>query len=157
MRFEARHRKPDRLLLFIALLALAGCDSDPYRLGKTAPVRGRVTVGDVPLHHSIVTFQPDASRGNGSPHQPSASIDENGYYDLFTVGKSAAPLGHYKITVSAYETDADISKRAKSPGEAGRKVERLVHRKYESPATTPLLVEVVENAPPGAYDLKLTK
>jgi hypothetical protein len=104
-----------------------------------------------------VTFQPDASRGNRSPHQPSASIDENGYYDLFTVGKSAAPLGHYKITVMAYETDADMARRARSPGEAGRKVERLVNRKYESPATTPLALEVVEDAPPGAYDLPLTK
>jgi hypothetical protein len=116
-----------------------------------------VTVGDAPLHHGIVTFQPDASRGNNSPHQPSASIDENGYYDLFTVGKSAAPLGFYKITVMAYETDADLAKRAKSPGEAGRKVERLAHRKYESPATTPLVIEVVESAPAGTYDLKLTK
>jgi hypothetical protein len=144
-------------LALLFLLALAGCDSDPYRLGKTAPVRGRATVGDVPLHHGIVTFQPDATRGNASPHQPSASIDENGYYDLFTVGKSAAPLGHYKVIVMAYETDADIAKRAKSPGETGRKAQRLVDRKYESPNTTPLVIEVVENAPPGAYDLKLTK
>jgi hypothetical protein len=67
-------RLAGRFAPIVTLLALAGCDSDPYRLGKTAPVKGRVFVGDVPLHHGIVTFQPDASRGNRSPHQPSASI-----------------------------------------------------------------------------------
>jgi hypothetical protein len=144
-------------VMIVAILGFTGCDSDPYRLGKTAPVRGRVMIGDVPLHHGIVTFQPDASRGNNSPHQPSAAIDANGYYDLFTVGKSAAPLGFYKITVAAYETDADIAKRAASPGEAGRKVQRLIDSKYENPATTPLVIEVIENAPPGTYDLKLTR
>ena len=85
------------------------------------------------------------------------TIDENGYYYLFTVGKSAAPLGFYKITVAAYETDADIAKRAASPGEAGRKVQRLIDPKYENPTTTPLVIEVIENAPPGTYDLKLTR
>jgi hypothetical protein len=135
----------------------ASCNSDPYGLGKTAPVRGRVLVKDVPLHNGIVTFQPDTTRGNHSPHQPTASISEDGTYALFTVGKGAAPLGWYKVMVSAYETDSDIAKRAKSPGEAGRLAKSLIHPMYEDLKTTPLAIEVVENPAPGAYDLQLTR
>jgi hypothetical protein len=134
-----------------------GCNSDPYGLGKTAVVRGRVLIADTPLHNGIVTFQPEASKGNTTPHQPTAPIGENGTYELFTVGKGAAPLGWYKVTVSAYETDNDIAKRAKSPGEEGRTAKSLIPRKYEDIKTTPLSIEVVENPTAGAYDLKLTK
>lgn len=153
------HRPESLLPLLLCWLAwlTTGCNSDPYGLGKTAPVRGRVLVGDVPLHNGIVTFQPDASKGNNSPHQPSASISENGTYDLFTVGTGAAPLGWYKVMVSAYETDSDIAKRAKSPGEAGRFAKSLIHAKYEDLKTTPLSLEVVEHPAPGAYDLRLTR
>jgi hypothetical protein len=134
-----------------------GCDSDPYNLGKSAVVRGRVMVGDAPLHTGIVTFQPDASKGNSSHHQPTAPISDKGTYELFTVGKGAAPLGWYKVMVSAYELDADIAKRARTPGEEGRVARSLINRKYEDLKTTPLSIEVVEKPAPGAYDLKLTK
>jgi hypothetical protein len=73
------------------------------------------------------------------------------------VGKGAAPLGWYKVTISAYELDSDIAKRAKTPGEEGRLARRLVNRQYEDPKTTPLSVEVVESPAAGAYDFKLSK
>ena len=157
-RFSVTHaRFPWLLILYLWTWLSAGCSQDPYGLGKTAPVRGRVLVGDVPLHNGIVTFQPDSPKGNHSPHQPSAAITESGTYELFTVGKGAAPLGWYKVMVSAYELDSDIAKRAKSPGEAGRLAKSLIHPKYEDLKTTPLSIEVVENPAPGAYDLKLTR
>ena len=134
-----------------------GCNNDPYGLGKTAVVRGRVLLAETSLHNGIVTFHPDSSKGNTTPHQPTAPINDNGVYELFTVGKGAAPLGWYKVTVSAYETDQDIAKRAKSPGEEGRLAKSLIPHRYEDVKTTPLSIEVVENPAAGAYDLKLTK
>jgi hypothetical protein len=153
--------RPPKSLPLLAACGLAwltaGCNSDPYNLGKTAVVRGRVLVGDVPLHTGTVTFQPDASKGNKTPHQPSSPIGEDGTYALFTVGKGAAPLGWYKVTITAYELDSDIAKRAKSPGAEGRTARRLVNARYEDPKTTPLSVEVVESPAAGAYDFKLSK
>jgi hypothetical protein len=144
------------LLLCVLLWVAVGCTRDPYGLGKTAPVRGIVRLGDVPLHNGIITFHPNASKGNTSPHQPSAPIGADGTYELFTVGKGEAPLGWYTVTISAYETDSDRAKRAKSPGEAGLQIKSLVNKKYEEPGTTPLAVEVVEDASPGTYDFKVT-
>jgi len=145
-------------LVACTLALAAGCaERDPFNLGKAAPVRGHVTVGGAPLHTGIITFIPDASRGNMSPHQPSANVGKDGTYALFTVGKTAAPLAWYKIVVQAYETDADLRKRAKSPGEEGLYAKSIVNAKYESPKKTPLSVEVVEGAADGAYDLKLSK
>jgi hypothetical protein len=146
------------LMVSIAGLLSIGCnDRDPYRLGKTAPVKGRVLLGDTPLHTGTVTFQPDAARGNTSPHQPTANIDANGHYELFTVGKTAAPLGWYLVVVTAYESDAEMAKRARSPGEAGHLAKSLIDLKYERVDTTTLAVEVVENPAPGSYDLKLSR
>ena len=145
------------LLLGAAACAISGCGGDPFGLGKTAPVSGIIMIGDVPLHTGIVTFLPDAARGNKTPHQPSANIDESGKYALFTVGKAAAPLGWYKVQIMAFETDKDLEKRAKSPGQTGRPTKSLIDPKYEDPKTTPLAIEVVENPVPQAYDFKLSR
>jgi hypothetical protein len=130
--------------------ASSGCRSDPYKLGKRAPVRGRITVDGAPLRTGIVTFHPDVSRGNTSPHQPSANIDKDGNYALFTVGEAQAPLGWYKVVVLAYERDDDV--KGKRPDEP----KRLVAAAYEDMKTTPLSREVIEGAPPGTYDLQLS-
>jgi hypothetical protein len=127
-----------------------GCRGDPYGLGRRAPVRGRIMVDDGPLRTGIVTFHPDASKGNKTPHQPSANIDRDGSYDLFTVGEAQVPLGWYKVVVLAYERDDDVKgKRPDVP-------RRLVNAKYEDVKTTPLVIEVVESPAASAYDLKLS-
>jgi hypothetical protein len=135
------------LSLSAMALALTGCRGDPYNLGPRAPVRGQVLVGDKPLPNGIVTFIPDTARNNKSPHQPSANIND-GKYELFTVGEAQAPLGWYKVVVMAYEQD-DKGRRPLVP-------KRLIPAKYEDAKTTPLAVEVVENAPAKAYDLTLS-
>ena len=144
------------LVACVAVGGLIGCAGDPYGLGKTAVVRGRVTVGDVPLQTGIVTFQPDTARGNTTPHQPTANIDRNGHYELFTVGKVGAPLGSYKVLVTAIESDEDLAKQAPSPGRS-RMPKSVINLKYRTPKTTDLVIEVVESPAPGAYDLKLTR
>ena len=150
------------LFACVAVGGLIGCAGDPYGLGKTARVRGRVMVGDVPLKTGIVTFQPDTARGNTTPHQPTANIDRNGNYELFTVGKVGAPLGWYKVLVTAIEeSDEEFAKRAASPGRTRlpKSVINLsvINLKYRDLKTTDLVIEVVESPAPGAYDLKLTQ
>jgi hypothetical protein len=111
-----------------------------------------VLVGEVPLQFGTVTFQPDATKGNSSHHQPTAGITPQGTYELFTVGKVAAPLGWYKVMVSAHELEGDPENKA-----GGRRFRNRINSKYEDLKTTPLSIEVVEHPAPGAYDLKVTK
>jgi hypothetical protein len=114
-------------------------------------------VGDVPLKTGIITFQPDTARGNTTPHQPTANIDRDGNYELFTVGKVGAPLGWYKVLVTAIENDEELAKKAASPGGSRLRTKSVINLKYRTPKTTDLVIEVVESPAPGAYDLKLTR
>ena len=113
-------------------------------------------VGDVPLQTGIVTFQPDTARGNTTPHQPTANIDRNGNYELFTVGKVGAPLGWYKVLVTAIESEEELAKQPSSPKQK-RRPKSVIDLKYRDLKTTDLVIEVVESPAPGAYDLKLTR
>ena len=144
------------LVACVAVGGMIGCAGDPFGLGKTALVRGRATVGGVPLQSGIITFQPDTARGNTTPHQPTANIDRNGNYELFTVGKVGAPLGWYKVLVTAIESEEELAKQPSSPGRR-RRPKSVIDLKYRDPKTTDLVIEVVESPAPGAYDLKLTR
>lgn len=136
--------------LGVVIAVAAGCRSDPYNLGPRAPVRGKITVDGKPLRTGIITFLPDNARGNQTPHQPSANIDSNGNYELFTVGEAQAPLGWYRIVVLAYERDDDVKgKRPDVPA-------RLIKADYEDPGATPLALEVTPDRPAGGYDLHLS-
>jgi hypothetical protein len=128
--------------LGIMMLVLTGCESDP--VGRTVPVKGRVTVGGQPLKLGSVTFWPNEAKGNKSKLEAGATINEDGTYELFTKGKAGAPPGAYKVTVVA-QPIPDSTK----PGQA----KSLVSPTYSNRDTTPLLIEVVENPAPGAYDL----
>jgi hypothetical protein len=125
------------------LLALAGCGGL-----KLVPVSGRVTLNDKPLNGGGVSFIPDASKGNNARVSCVGRITPQGRYELTTTavkgsdsGKGA-PVGWYKVTL--------ITTLPGSP-------EITVDRKYTDPDRTPWSVEVLADAPPGAYDLKLTR
>ena len=132
-------------------LFITGTDTG---VGKTYPVIGKLTFDNQPVtaESTTVLFKPDASKGNTSPFEPAGTVDEDGNFTLITKGKSGAPLGWYKVIVTAVEGP---TKQPKNPRQ--RAVARsLLPAKYGQAKTTDLAVEVVENANPGAYDLKLS-
>jgi hypothetical protein len=130
------------LVVGALLLMLAACSGDS--VGRTVPVKGKVTVNGEPLKRGSVTFWPNDAKGNKSPHEAGAQIGADGTYEAFTKGKAGVPPGHYKVTISA---NADVDNTDPS------KAKSLVPSIYNTKDTTPLLIEVVDNASPGAYDL----
>ncbi len=144
--FEMFTQPRSRFWAAVVLLAfLAGGCGDG--VGKRVPVSGGVLVDGAPLRSmtGMVTFIPDKSRGNDSPHSASGAIDSEGRYVLSTKGKQGAPLGHYKVVVSAVPPGAD------------RDNSRLaLHARFSVEQTTPLVVEVVASPAPDTYDLKTT-
>jgi hypothetical protein len=114
-------------------------------------VSGTVAIAGQPLTSGSVSFHPDASRGNTSQHHPTGTINVDGTYQLYTTGKKGAPPGWYKVLVFA--TDKSGPTGGAHPGMPSS----LVHARYGSEKTTDLVIEVVPQPPPGAYDLALSK
>jgi hypothetical protein len=146
---------PLLLLAFLFGCLASGCGDDSG-VGRTVPVAGRVTIDNAPLtaKSTVVLFKPDASKGNTSPFEPVGTVDADGNYTLKTKGKNGAPLGWYKVVVTAYEGSPE---HPKSPRQHRPVAKSLVPAKYGQEKTSDLSIEVVENPTPGAYDLKLTQ
>src|SRR5262245_45987082 len=146
------------LLAAALLLALpaSGCGGDDG-VGKTSPVRGKVTLDGEPLvsKPATVGFKPDASKGNTTTFEPAASVDSSGNYTLLTKKRSGAPAGWYKVVVTATGM-ASEPPDPKQPVTKRPVPKSLVPGKYGQASTTPLLVEVVASPGDGAYDLKLS-
>lgn len=128
-------------------VGLCGCGAAVDE--KFTPVSGKVTVNGMPLSTGAVTFQPDAGKGNTTPHIPIGSLDSAGNYKLMSATNEGAPPGWYKVTVSA-QAPID-SKNPYAPPK------HLINPKYSDASTSGLTVQVVENASPGAYDFQLNK
>lgn len=140
-------------------VTLAGLLALPFAVGcgdpgpVLVPVKGSVSVGGKPLAVGSVSFRPDASRGNTSAHHPTGSIAADGSFELVTLGKPGAPVGHYKVLVFAdANTDAKTNTAAHPKPPAW-----LTDPKYTTEKTTDLRAEVVATPEPGRYDLKLVK
>ena len=130
-------------LLTGAAVIVAGCD----RGEKLAPVAGKVLVDGKPVTTGSVSFRPDASKGNTSLHQPTGAIDSEGNYELLVPpARKGAPLGWYKVVVTAFDNPTP-----------GKPLKSFVDMKYAEESTTTLTIEVVANPEPGRYDLKLTR
>ena len=129
------------LLVPFLCLSLPACGtSDP--IGKTVPVKGKVTVDGQPLKQGSVAFWPKDGKG----FEADGQIAEDGTYELSTKGKPGAPPGSYKVTVMAQtSTDSTTPLKAKL----------LVPQKYTAKEKTDLVVDVVESPAAGAYDLNL--
>jgi hypothetical protein len=145
---------PTLATLLLAALA-AGCGDGG--VGKTYPVRGKVTFHDEPFTAGTTTvvFKPIAAKGNTTPFEPMANVDDEGNYSLSTKGQRGAPPGWYKVLVAAVGTAPPSS--AAKPKKFKPTPPSLLPTKYGRTETTPLEIEVVESPAPGAYDLKLTK
>jgi hypothetical protein len=106
-------------------------------------------MGTAPLNTGAVNFYPDAAKGNKDGNVYVSQIDEQGQYKLFGGGKEGAPAGWYKVTVNASAPP--------KPNQPYAVTQPLVDEKFTKVDFTPLAVEVKPDAPPGAYDLKVTK
>jgi hypothetical protein len=118
---------------------------------KLYSVSGKVTAGDQPVTAGLVSFIPDDSKGNKSSAGATGQIESDGTYSLNTNGKSGAPAGWYKVTVTPGmpAMGSDMTMDPKAIPKLG------INSKYSSPKTTDLNVEVKESG--GSYDLKLSK
>jgi hypothetical protein len=134
---------------FCALLivGLVGCQGQ--KADKLTAVSGTVRVDGAPLTSGAVTFMPDAEKGNRSPHIPIGNLDGNGHYELTSATKKGAPLGWYKVAITAQEPI--------DPKNPYAPPKYLIHPKFGDAATSGLAVEVRESAAAGAYDFQVTK
>ena len=139
MRLSIRPRIGLAALAAGCLLAAAGCGGP-----KLVPVSGVATVDGKPFGGFVVTFNPDAEKGHSGRMDCSGRLGSDGRYTLrmddgFKIHKGIPP-GWYKVTIWSPE-DAPLP----------------VNKKYTNYKTTELSIEVVPDAPAGAYDLKFTK
>ena len=121
------------------LLAVAGCGGPKY-----VTVVGTATYDGKPLTGLLVSFNPDPAKGHTARVSCVGRIGPDGKFSLisddgFKTTKGAL-LGWYKVTISAPDEEFIP-----------------VNKKYTSFKTTDMLVEVVADPQPGAYDLKFTK
>ena len=126
-----------------------GCGKDKWDVGRTVPVAGKVTMRGKPLTTGVVIFHPDSAKGNTLAHEARGEIDGQGNYQLSTAGKGGAPPGWYQVAVISVE------RRIDPQGVHGPPRWRINPR-YGNPNRSGLAVQVLEDAPPEAYDLQLS-
>lgn len=147
----SQDREPQQLLValccVLACAGLLGCGGGSS--AKLTPVEGKVTVNGAPLTSGAVTFHPDTTKGNSTPHIPVGNIDAQGSYKLMSATEEGAPLGWYKVTVSAQEPI--------DPQNPYAPPKYLINPKFSDVGASGLAVEVVQSPAAGAYDLKLAK
>jgi hypothetical protein len=133
-----------RIILVCGSLCLPACNANP--IGKTYPVKGKVSLDGVMLKAGSVGFFPVDPEGAPAV-EASGKIKEDGTYELSSRGKPGALLGRYKVTI--------VLQTKVEPNRAGD-VRSLVPKKYTNKETTPLKMDVIEEPEDGKYDLKMT-
>src|SRR5262249_4864878 len=119
-----------------AMIVAAGCGGGPRY-----PVEGRGLVKGTPLKGKggHVGFKPDAAKGNTSSQPAMGVIERDGSFNIATNGQPGVRAGWYKVMVVATEPG----------GNPNDDIRRVTHARYETEASTPLAIEVVENPSPG--------
>jgi len=138
---------PAVLLAGAALGGLSGCNRDPYGLGKTVPVVGRVTLNGQPLTLGHVRFVADDKKGTTCRFEPGGEIDADGNFKMYTHKQEGVPPGWYKVAITSVEPI--------DPHDVYAARKWFINQKYASEQTSELELEVVENPQPGAYDIDL--
>jgi len=136
--------------IVLACLALGCGRSDG--LERLVPVKGKVIFTGKPItsgNARTVILKPDADQGNKTPHEPRGEIDKDGNFQVFTANRAGAPPGQYKVAVIVMESPLPDSKNPYAPPKW------LIDSKYGDPATSGLKLNVVDDAPSGAYDLTI--
>lgn len=147
-----------RTVGYVALVMLCGvgCGLQSGCGGREqvslVPVAGKVIVGNAPLklkdgQFGRVWYYPMKDKGNSSPHVPCGDIDAEGRYKLYTLGKSGAPPGWYRVmTIAGVNSEA---------GRPKPKRKLLINERYTSFETSGIVIQVAEGAGEPAFDLKL--
>ena len=126
------------------LLGLGGCGGGP----PLTEVKGHVKLTGQTMTSGVVNFHPDKNQGNTYGGECVGDINAQGEYTLHTTdGKQGAPPGWYKVTVSQ---DAPVT-----PDNTHPNTKPSINTTYSNVGTTPLKKQVVDKAPPGAYDLEV--
>ena len=133
--------------LLIVLVGMAGCQDPPT---PTVPVSGKVTVDKKPLTTGVVTYYPDAGKGNNSKESAVGAIGADGTYKLSTNGRDGAPVGWYKVTVSSQPVPTGDTPQVKDLPKG-----QPINSKYLRVETSGISVEVTDPPKPGAYDIDL--
>ncbi len=154
-------RHAGRFFMGVLLLSAGalGCGQGSG-VGKTYPVSGLLTLDGKPFtaETTMILFKPEAGRGNTSTFSAAGTVDGEGRYELTTGGKKGAPLGWYKVLVTAHGGSAQHPTQPAKAGESHPQrpvAQSLLPAKYGLEGTSDLLVEVVESPVDGAYDLRL--
>ncbi len=133
--------------ILLICAASSACGKSGTPLGEMAPVSGKVTVDGQAVTSGQVSLIPtDASISTGGS-VCAGTIDSSGNYVINTAGKTGAPLGKYKVTVTVPMVPTGGGKMPSAP----------YHSKFSDQAKTPLTFTVEANPQPGAYDIKMTK
>jgi len=114
----------------------------PKEFGALYPVEGKVTFDGKPLRGGNVTFF--ALDHDVKQLQPMGLIDDQGNYFVSSYQQKGAPAGKYRVTVIPGTNDKNIDQA----------IENSLYPNWEK---SPLIVTVLESAPPGAYDLHLKR
>jgi hypothetical protein len=124
--------------------AIAGCgESGP----KPILVTGKVTLDGKPATEGGVVYH-DAATGL---KQFVGGIGPDGTYSVRRKREDGVPPGLYKVTVLVTETPKNAE------GIPTSLPKSISSQKFFNPTTTPFEIEVKADAPPGAYDLAVTK
>jgi len=107
-----------RLTLLLVAIALAGCDGGP----KFVKAGGTVKYKDKPIPGADIILMSDAS---SSPS--TARTDDQGRFTVSTDGKPGAPMGSYRVAITAAR-----NKREVSPGEALSMTSEQIYANHET-------------------------
>ena len=134
----------------LCCLAVSGCGEEKSNL---MPVEGAVLLGGKALAtdahtRGTVVLHPDKAKGNESLEIPRGSINSEGRFKILTGMKEGVAPGWYKVTVDAAKVIDPKNPYLSASG-------FLMPLHYTDKEESNLAFEVVDKAPPGAYDLKL--
>jgi hypothetical protein len=135
-------------------LLTSGCGSGGTPL-KLTPVSGKITLDGNPMPTGTVIFHPDDSNQKFTP----SGIIDNGSYKLLTDGKEGAPVGKYKVSVNPQGMGMGMPTGGAVTTDPSKALgpKTSMNSKFGAPATSGIVIEVVESPASGAYDIKLTK
>jgi hypothetical protein len=142
MRSRFNGRAGMAVLCAVVLVSVPSCNKAVRRV----PVTGTVTLDGKPLTVGVVSFAPDVEKGNTNKVNCVGRAN-NGKFDLSTAAIQnfdngpGAPLGWYKVYLDTTVPGAEDLK---------------IHPKFKDFNKTPISIEVVESAAPGAYDIQFT-
>ena len=131
-------------MVIVLVVAVAGCgDSGP----ELVPVVGTVRIDGQPATEGAVTYR----HAETGAFEASGLIQSDGTYKLMQNDSEGAQEGEYRIVVFVRQTPMTPS------GEMAGLPTIIVNQKYTNPNTTPLSVQVKKDAPPGHYDLAVSR